>query len=134
MLATTLPSGPVTLVIDSTGLKVYGAGEWHYDKHGVRGPRTWRKLHLTVDAASNTIVAATLTTTSDGDASQVGPLLDQTSGVIATVMANDAYDGEPIYQTIAARDAGARVVIPPRATAVVSAAAETAPTQRDRHI
>ncbi|MCW2239289.1 hypothetical protein M2351_003919 [Azospirillum canadense] len=100
----------------------------------MRGPRTWRKLHLAVDAAANTIVAATLTTTSDGDASQVGPLLDQTSGPINTVMADGAYDGEPIYQTIAARDAGARVVIPPRATAVASDAAKTAPTQRDRHI
>lgn len=134
VLATALPAGPVTLVIDSTGLKVYGAGEWHRDKHGVRGPRTWRKLHLAVDAATNTIVAATLTTTSDGDASQVGPLLDQTTGAIDTVMADGAYDGDPIYQTIAARDAGAKVVIPPRATAVLSNAAETAPTQRDRHI
>jgi hypothetical protein len=51
-LRTALPSGPVTLVIDSTGLKVYGAGEWHRDKHGVRGRRTWRKLHLAVDAAT----------------------------------------------------------------------------------
>ena len=134
VLSTALPAGPVTLVIDSTGLKVYGAGEWHRDKHGVRGPRTWRKLHLVVDAASNTIVAVTLTTTSDGDASQVGPLLDQTTGAIDTVMADGAYDGDPSYQTIAARDAGAKVVIPPRATAVLSTAAETAPTQRDRHI
>lgn len=100
----------------------------------MRGRRTWRKLHLAVDAATNTIVAATLTTTRAGDASQVGPLLEQTSGVIDTAMADGAYDGEPIYQTIAARDAGARVVIPPRATAVLRNAAETAPTQRDRHI
>jgi hypothetical protein len=77
---TALPSGPVTLVIDSTGLKVYGAGEWHRDKHGVRGRRTWRKLHLAVDAATSTIVAATLTTTSAGDSSQVGPLLEQITG------------------------------------------------------
>ena len=45
VLCTALPDGPVTLVIDSTGLKVYGAGEWHRDKHGVRGRRTssiWR--------------------------------------------------------------------------------------------
>ena len=127
VLATALPAGPVTLVIDSTGLKVYGAGEWHRDKHGVRGRRTWRKLHLAVDATSNTILAATLTTTSQGDASQVGSLLDQTSGPIDAVMADGAYDGEPIYQAIAARDAGARVVIPPRATAVLSDAAETPP-------
>jgi hypothetical protein len=46
VLPTALPAGPVTLVIDSTGLKVYGAGEWHCAKHGVRGPRTWRKLHV----------------------------------------------------------------------------------------
>src|SRR5687768_17722348 len=94
-LRTAQPSGPVTLVIDSTGLKVYGAGEWHRDKHGVRGRRTWRKLHLAVDAATNTIVAATLTTSGEGDTSQVGPLLDQTTGPIDTVMADGAYDGEP---------------------------------------
>ncbi len=64
--------GPVTPV-ESTGPKVYGAGERHRDKHGVRGPRTWRKLHLAVNAA-------TLTTTSDRGASQVGPLLAQTRG------------------------------------------------------
>lgn len=100
----------------------------------MRGRRTWRKLHLAVDATTNTIVAATLTTTDDGDASQVGPLLGQTSGTIVTVMADSAYDGEPIYQTIAARDAGATVVIPPRATAVPRATAATEPTQRYRHI
>ncbi|WP_431854355.1 transposase [Azospirillum sp.] len=100
MLASALPEGPVTLVIDSTGLKVYGAGGWHRDMHGVRGPRTWHKLRLAVDAASNSIVAATLTTTRDGEASQVGPLLGQTSGRIGTAMADGTYDGEPIHQTI----------------------------------
>src|SRR3954451_4542602 len=91
VLRTVLPDGPVTLVIDSTGLKVYGAGEWHRDKHGARERRTWRKLHLAVDAATNTIVAATLTTSSEGDVSQVGPLLDQTTGQIDTIMADGAY-------------------------------------------
>jgi len=134
VVSTALPAGPVTLVIDSTGLKVDGAGEWHRDQHGVRGRRTWRKLHLAVDATTNTIVAATLTTTDDGDASQVRPLLDPTRGPIGTVMADGAYDGDPSYQTIADRDVGATVVIPPRATAVLSDVAETAPTQRDRHI
>lgn len=127
-----LPDGAVTLVIDSTGLKVFGAGEWHRDKHGVRGPRTWRKLHLAIDAGSNTIVAATLTTNSEGDASQVGPLLDQTTGSLEAVMADGAYDGEPTYRRVAECDPAARVVIPPRNTAVPGPAAE--PTQRDRHI
>src|SRR4051812_48318452 len=46
-LVTALPPtpGPVHVVMDSTGLKVYGAGEWHREKHGERGRRTWRKLH-----------------------------------------------------------------------------------------
>src|SRR3954468_10572963 len=132
VLRTALPDGPVTLVIDSTGLKVYGAGEWHRDKHGVRGRRTWRKLHLAVDAATNTIVAATLTTSSEGDAGQVGPLLDQTEGPIDTVMADGAYDGEPTYQTVARHDSTTTVIIPPRSTAVPGATTE--PTQRDRHI
>jgi transposase len=131
---TALPSGPVTLVIDSTGLKVFGAGEWHRDKHGVRGPRTWRKLHLSVDAAGNTIVAVTLTTNSEGDASQVGPLLDQTTGSIGAVMADGAYDGEPTYRKVAERDPAAAVVIPPRITAVAGSAAGSEPSQRDRHI
>ncbi|WP_341992900.1 IS5 family transposase [Azorhizobium sp. AG788] len=120
--------------VDCRGATRYGAGEWHRDKHGVRGRRTWRKLHLAVDASTNTIVAATLTTTDDGDASQVGPLLDQTIGPIATVMADGAYDGDPIYHTVAQRDAGAMVVIPPRATAVSGPTAATEPTQRDQHI
>jgi hypothetical protein len=132
VLRTVLPDGPVTLVIDSTGLKVYGAGEWHRDKHGVRGRRTWRKLHLAVNAATNTIVAATLTTSGEGDAGQVGPLLDQTTGPIDTVMADGAYDGEPTYQTVAERDPAAMVVIPPRSTAVPGSG--TDPTQRDGHI
>jgi hypothetical protein len=73
----------------------------------LRGRWTWRKLHLAVDAATNTIVAATLTTSNEGDTSQVGPLLDQTVGAIDTVMADGAYDGNPTYQTVAGRDPAA---------------------------
>jgi hypothetical protein len=132
VLRTALPDGPVTLVIDSTGLKVYGAGEWHREKHGVRGRWTWRKLHLAVDATTNTIVAATLTTSGEGDAGQVGALLDQTTGLIDTLMTDGAYDGEPTYGTVARHDPTTTVVIPPRSTAVPGPSAE--PTQRDRHI
>ncbi len=134
ILRAALPDGPVHLVLDSTGLKVFGAGEWLADKHGARGPRSWRKLHLCVDATSSTIIGAVLTTTEAGDASQVGPLLEQTTGPITTVLADGAYDGEPIYQTIAQHDPGVVVIIPPRATAVPSNQTETALTQRDRHI
>ena len=126
--------GPVNVVIDSTGLKVFGAGEWQREKHGGKERRTWRKLHLAVDPGTGEILASELTTTEDGDTSQVEPLLDQISGPIASVTADGAYDGEPVYCIIAERDPTAAVIIPPRSTAVPSNTAATAPTQRDRHL
>jgi hypothetical protein len=56
-----LPDGPVHLLIDSTGLKVFGAGEWLQEKHGAKARRTWKKLHLAVDGDTGMIMASTLT-------------------------------------------------------------------------
>ncbi|WP_415926492.1 transposase, partial [Neorhizobium phenanthreniclasticum] len=53
--------GPVHVLIDSTGLKIYGAGQWLEEKHGVKSRRSWRKLHLAVDADSGEIIAHSLT-------------------------------------------------------------------------
>jgi Transposase DDE domain len=127
-------SGPIHVVIDSTGLKVFGAGDWLHEKHGGKPRRTWRKLHLAVDPDSGEILASELTTTDDGDAALVGPLLDQIDSPISAVFADGAYDGEPVYRSVAGHTPDAAVIIPPRSTAVPSATAETAPTQRDRHI
>jgi transposase len=124
----------VNVVIDSTGLKVFGAGEWQRAKHGGQERRTWRKLHLAVDPDTGDILASELTTVEDGDASQVGPLLNQILGPIASVTADGAYDGAPVYRIIAERDPAAAVIIPPRSTAVPSEMVETAPTQRDQHL
>jgi hypothetical protein len=123
-------------VIDATGLKVHGAGEWLVEKHGGRGRRSWRKLHLAVDPEGGGILASELTTTEEGDAALVGPLLAQIHGPIASVTADGAYDSEPVYRTVAERqpDPPAVVVIPPRATAVASPTADTAPTRRDGHV
>jgi hypothetical protein len=123
-------------VIDATGLKVHGAGEWLAETHGERGRRSWRKLHLAVDPESGEIVATELTTTEEGDAALVSPLLAQITGPIASVTADGAYDGEPVYRAVSERqpDPPAAVVVPPRATAVPGPTADTAPTQRDRHI
>jgi len=135
-LAQAQRTGPVHVVIDATGLKVYGAGEWLAEKHGERGQRTWRKLHLAVDPNSGEILASELTTTEEGDASLVSPLLDQITGPIASVTADGAYDGEPVYRAVSARqpDPPAAVIIPPRVTAVPSSTAGTTSTQRDQHI
>jgi hypothetical protein len=70
---TSIPHGPLHVLIDSTGLQVYGAGQWLEAKHGAKSRRTWCKLHLAVDAANRMIVAQTLTDQDTDDPSQVGP-------------------------------------------------------------
>ena len=128
-----VPQGPLHVLIDSTGLQVYGAGQWLEAKHGAKSRRTWRKLPLAVDAASGMIVAQTLTDQDADDPSQVAPLLDQIDGEIAKLTADGAYDGTPTYQTIATHGTDIEVVIPPRSTAVPSGEVDP-PTQRDRHL
>jgi hypothetical protein len=128
-----VPHGPLHVLIDSTGLQVYGAGQWLEAKHGAKSHRTWRKLHLAVDAANGIIVAQTLTDQDADDRSRVGPLLVQIDDPIMQVTADGAYDGAPTYQTINAHGDGIKVVIPPRSTAVFSAELDS-PTQRDRHL
>jgi transposase len=128
-----LPHGPLHLLIDSSGLQVYGAGQWLEAKHGAKSRRKWRKLHLAVDADNGTIVAQTLTDQDTDDPSQVGPLLDQIDVRITRVTADGAYDGAPTYATIAAHGEDIAVVIPPRSTAILSG--EQGPlAQRDRHL
>ena len=122
------------LLVDSTGLKLCGAGEWLVEKHGTRTRRAWRKMHLGVDAETGRIVAATLTDRDVDDASQVGPLLDQVDGQIASFTGDGAYDQDGVYTSVAERHPAAAIIVPPRATAVPSRTAETAPTQRDRHL
>ena len=76
---------PVHLLVDSTGLKLCGPGEWLVEKHGSCKRRSWRKLHLGVDADTGQIVAAALTGREVDDGNQVGPLLDQITGPVASV-------------------------------------------------
>ena len=87
-----------------------------------------------MDANTGPIVAAVLTTNDVDDGSQVGPLLDQVDGPVASFTGNGAYDQEGVYSGVAARHPAAAVIVPPRSSAVPSATAETAPTQRDRHL
>ena len=133
MKSTLAPKGPLHVLIDSTGLEVFGAGQWLEAKHGAKSRRTWRKLHLAVDADSGMIVAQVLTDQHTDDASQVGPLLTQIEEEIEKVIADGAYDGAPTYQTIAQHGADIEVVIPPRKTAV-PATESRSPNQRDRHL
>lgn len=126
-------SGPVHLLIDSTGLKLCGAGEWLLEKHGTKTRRDWRKLHIAVDADTGQIAAASLTTSDVDNASQVGALLDQVDGPVLSFTADGAYDQDGVYREIAARHPEASVIVPHRSSAVPSDTAQTAPTMRDRH-
>src|SRR5690242_1783003 len=125
---------PVHLLVDSTGLKLCGPGEWLTEKHGTKRRRAWRVLHLATNADTGRIVASVLTDKDADDGSQVGPLLDQVDGAVASVTGDGAYDRDDVYAEVAVRHPEAAVVVPPRANAVLSETAGTAPTQRDRHL
>lgn len=122
------------MVIDSTGLKVYGAGEWLADKHEQRARRGCRKLHLAVDASSGQIVGVKLTYQDVDDASQVEPVLAQIPGEFEQFTADEAYDGEPTYAAIAMRDPDIAVVIPPRASSTPPNDLGTHASRRDVHV
>jgi len=126
--------GPLHLLVDSTGLKLCGKGEWLLEKHGTATRRSWRTLHLGVDAGTGRIVASTLTPKDVDDASQADPLLDQVAGPVASFTGDGAYDQDRVYAGVTERHPEAAVVVPPRATAVPSEMAESAPTQRDCHL
>ncbi len=128
-------AAPPTLVIDSTGVKMFGAGEWQETKHGTRKKRRkWRKLHLGLDLESGIIVCCELTEDTVGDPTVVPDLLNQIKDPIATFLGDGAYDGAPTRQEIADHFDGVEVIIPPPRTAVPSPDAATAPTARDRDI
>jgi Transposase DDE domain len=122
---------PLHLLVDSTGLKIYGEGEWLDQKRSIRSPRRWRKLHLGVDADTHEIVAAELTPDDVGDVSELPGLLDQIDAGVASLTAAGAYDGEVVYDAVANRQANVEIIIPPPATAVQN---ETTVKQRNRHI
>jgi hypothetical protein len=125
---------PVHLLVDSTGLKLCGPGEWLVEKHGTRTRRGWCKLHLGTDTDTGRIVASVLTDQDADDGAQTGPLLDRIDGPVASFTADGAFDRDDVYEAVATRHPDAAVIVPPRSIAVPSEAAETAPTQRDRHI
>jgi Transposase DDE domain len=116
----TLPkkaTGPLHLVLDSTGLKVYGEGEWKVRQHGYSKRRTWLKLHLAVDPKTHEIQAAMVTDAGVTDAETVPALLDQVEGPIECAAADGAYDRQGVYDTL--KDRSARAVIPPRRDAKI---------------
>lgn len=105
------------LVIDSTGLKVYGEGEWQVRTHGKAKRRTWLKLHLSMDASTHQVTASSLTDKDLLDRNAMAGLLEQTAAEVELVCADGAYDFEQCYRAIKKR--AALALIPPRSDAVV---------------
>ena len=99
----TLPKraeGPLHLVLDSTGLKVYGEGEWKVRQHGYSKRRTWLKLHLAVDPQTHEIQAAMVTDPGVTDAETVPALLEQVENPIESAAADGAYDRQEVYDAL----------------------------------
>jgi hypothetical protein len=111
-------AGPIDVVLDSTGLKVFGEGEWKMRKHGKTKRRTWRKLHLAINPDTQEIVAETMTENSCDDAGQTDQLLDQVRSPVNKLYGDGAYDKRKVYATLKTR--GIKAVIPPRRNAKIS--------------
>src|SRR5215218_3575366 len=101
---------PMHLLVDSTGLKLCGPGEWLVENHGTQTRRSWRKMHLGLDANTGQIVASALTGPETDDGAQVGPLLDQVAGSVASFTGDGAYDQDRVYADIAERHRQAAII------------------------
>ena len=123
----------IHLVVDSTGRQIVGEGPWTTAKHGERGTREWRKLHVGVDE-DGVIVAQKLTDSTTDDAGVAPDLLDQIPDdkKIVRFTGDGAYDQNSIYETFAER--GARVVVPPLKNAVPSRSRTRAANARNRTV
>ncbi len=128
-------SGPIHLAIDSTGLKIFGDGEWHAHKHWTSNKRRSRRnLHLGVDA-EGFVVASELTESGVDDASVGVAIIQRMGAVIDRFTADGAYDTRAVYEALLAdRLLGPTIVIPPRKTASLSMLEEHVFKQRDAAI
>jgi len=126
--------GPIDVVVDSTGLKVFGEGEWKTRKHGISKRRTWRKLHLAVNPETQEIEAEVLTENSGHDADQVDELIEQVDAPIDAFYGDGAYDQWKVYDRLAKEEIEA--IIPPRRNAKIKQHGNSSqlPLERDEAI
>jgi len=130
------PGESLTVVVDSSGLKVYGQGEWDAKKHGRKNRRRWCKLNLCINEANLDILSHSLTTEEVGDSTEVPKLLDEIEDPIDELLGDGAYDGQPVYDRVEGHGSGGdgRVTVPPRSNATLSLMADSNPTKRDGHV
>ncbi len=107
----------VILILDSTGLKVYGEGEWKVRQHGVSKRRTWRKMHLAVTPEGE-VRAVELTGNGIADCDVAARLLNQEQAEIEKVLGDGGYDRRKVYRACQKRQVG-EIVIPPQKNAKI---------------
>lgn len=123
---------PMHLVIDSTGIKIYGEGEWQMRQHGKEKRRTWRKLHIAVNEATQDIVTAIITEATVHDSEVLSSLLQSSKLNVSQVTADGAYDTHGCYK--AAIDVGAKPCFPPRVNAAKNKPIDEAQRLRNQAI
>ena len=127
---------PIHLVVDSTGLKIFGEGDWLQAKHKTKVKRkSWRKLHLGLDLQSGEIICADLTLDDVGDPTALPGLLDQVDSPVSRFLADGAYDGALTNDLLKARFGKlVEIIIPPPKNAIPSPQSVHEPSLRDKHI
>ena len=124
-----LRNGARHIIFDSTGLKVYGEGEWKVKIHGKSKRRTWRKFHIGVDADTQDIVVYQMTENNEGDGEVAEAMLDLVNGQIDVVYGDGAYDGRRFREKIHER--GGKTIVPPPRNATFKGAEEGWQRERD---
>lgn len=122
----------IDIAVDSTGLKVYGEGEWKVRKHGWCKHRTWRKLHIAVNTATLAIEAVTLTGNEADDASQVKPLLEAIATKVSSFYGDGGYDKKKVRELLVKEEI--KQLIPPQQNAVIKDETEAYAMQRNEAI
>lgn len=120
------------IVFDSTGLKVYGEGEWKVKKHGVGKRRTWRKLHIGLDPHTQDILISELTSNGEDDAEVGVRFLDEIPGIIAHVWGDGAYDDQKFRKKVSLK--GGKSLVPPPRNGTYKGTSEEWQQQRDHSI
>ena len=120
------------IIFDSTGLKVYGEGEWKVKVHGKSKRRTWRKFHIGIDAETQDIVVHELTGNNTGDAEVANRLIDELQGPLESVRGDGAYDAGHLREKIHRR--GGKSIIPPPRNAGYKGASDGWERERDAAI
>ncbi|MBF0298732.1 MAG: IS5 family transposase [Oligoflexia bacterium] len=124
------PGEPVEIIVDSSGLKISGTGEWCQSKYGDSKKRSWKKIHIAIDEATKEILSMELTSNSVGDETVLPLLVNKIEEKVDAIIADGAYDAVNTNNI----DPSILLIIPPRKDAVLSNNFEDDPTIRDEHL